>query len=211
MEEKLEVFDLKGKLLGVEEREKFYSKIKEEFRKTKKITRKVKRAVLILMNSEGKLYLQKRSSIKKENPDLFDKTIGGHIPMGLEEDVTIIKECSEELGFPVAVLNYKKFEEASESINLKITGIIKMIDMIEDDKSVRITCDGERFIQPYISYIYIGYYDGPIMFSDGESSGVQVFSLEEVKEKIKMNPKEFTDDIKFMIKKYEKFLKPIKR
>ncbi len=209
MSELLEVFDSDGKLLGVEERDKFYSGSKKEFRETGKITKKVKRVILLLMNSRGKIYLQKRSETKKENPDLYDKTIGGHVPEGLEEDVAIIKECSEELGFPVAVLGKKDFEDAVGSINLKITGIIKRIGLIRNDSSIRISRNGERFSMPYVSYVYIGYYDGSIMFADGESSGVEIFSLERLKEKMENSPAEFTSDIRKMIEKYEEFLVPL--
>ena len=59
-------------------------------------------------------------------------------------------------------------------------------------------------------HIFFGYYDGAIRFVDGESSGIEVFSLEELKKEIEENPHKFTEDIKFMIVKYEKFIKPIK-
>jgi len=57
--------------------------------------------------------------------------------------------------------------------------------------------------------IYLGYYNGSIRFKDGESSGIEVFSLKELQEDIKENPGKFTEDIKFMIKKYEKYIVPI--
>jgi len=57
---------------------------------------------------------------------------------------------------------------------------------------------------------YIGYYDGAIKFSDGESSGIEVFSLDELKEEIISNPEKFTNDVQVMVKNFEKFLKPIK-
>jgi len=56
---------------------------------------------------------------------------------------------------------------------------------------------------------HVGYYNGSIRFSDGESSGIEVFSLNELKEEIKNNPIKFTEDLKFMISNYESFLKPI--
>tara|TARA_Y100000310_G_scaffold322234_1_gene381042 strand:- start:844 stop:1089 length:246 start_codon:yes stop_codon:yes gene_type:complete len=77
MVEKLEIYDLDENLLGVEERSKFYTEIKKEFAETGKITKQVKRTVILLMNSQGRIYLQKRSKLKKENPSLYDKTVGG--------------------------------------------------------------------------------------------------------------------------------------
>ena len=47
MTEELEIFDLKGKLLGTQNRKKFYSEIKEEFNKKGKISRQIKSIRLI--------------------------------------------------------------------------------------------------------------------------------------------------------------------
>ena len=123
---------------------------------------------------------------------------------------TIIRECAEELGFPAAILSSKEFDKAIKTTNLDIIGILKKVEELPDFESVRITKKKNEFIQPYISAFYVGYYDGAIRFIDGESSGIEVFSLEELEEEIRINPNKFTEDIKFMIKKYKKFLKPIK-
>lgn len=53
----------------------------------------------------------------------------------------------------------------------------------------------------------VGYYDGAIRFVDGESSGIEVFSLKELEADIKHNQDKFTEDVKFMIKKYRKYIK----
>ncbi|MBT4651391.1 NUDIX domain-containing protein [Candidatus Woesearchaeota archaeon] len=211
MKELLEVYDLKGKLLRVEERSKYYDQIKKEFAKKGKISTQVKRALLILMNSKGRLVIQKRNKWKHENPGLFDKTIGGHVQKGDTFNLTIVKECAEELGFPVSILSPKEFNRAIKNTDLRIVGIFKKIDLTNNFQSIRRTKEGDSFIQPYISAVYVGYYNGPIQFIDGESSGIELFSLEELEEDIKNNPDKFTEDIKFMVKKYEKYLKPIKK
>jgi isopentenyldiphosphate isomerase len=210
MAEELEIFDLNGKLLRVQDRKKFYSEIKKEFDKKGKISRKVKSIRLILMNSSGRIYLQKRSKIKSENPGLYDKTVGGHVSKGDSYNMTVIRECAEELGFPASILSNEEFERSIKVTDLNIIGVFRKVDEIPNFKSVRIDKKGKKFVQPYISTIFIGYYDGAIRFVDGESSGIEVFSLKELKEEIKENPNKFTEDIKFMIKNYEKFLVPIK-
>ncbi len=210
MSEKLEIYDLNSELIGIEDREKFYAGIKAEFAETGKITKKVKSIRLILMNSQGRIYLQKRSKIKSENPGLYDKTVGGHVSAGDSFDMTVIRECAEELGFPAAVLAPEEFEKAIKVTSLDIIGIFKKIEYLPNFESKRILNNGTEITQPYMSSIYFGYYNGPIRFVDGESSGIEVFSLEELKEEIKNNPDKFTDDIKFMTEKYEIFLVPIK-
>ena len=162
------------------------------------------------MNSLGRIYLQKRSESKNENPNLYDKTVGGHVIANDTSDVTVVKECAEELGFPATVLSPEEFEQAIKSIDLKIVGVFKKVDHIDNFHSVRVLKNGEKFTQPYITDIYLGYYDGAIRFADGESSGVETFSLSQLKTDIANNPGKFTEDLKFMIEKYSDLLVPIK-
>jgi len=107
-------------------------------------------------------------------------------------------------------LSEEDFSRALKRTDLKVIGLFKEIDYQPNFLSTRISQNNERFIQPYMQTIYIGYYNGPIQFIDGESSGIEVFSLDELKEDIKNDPDKFTEDVKFMIKKYEKLLVPIK-
>ncbi len=162
------------------------------------------------MNSSGRIYLQKRSKIKSENSGLYDKTVGGHVSAGDSFDMTVIRECAEELGFPATVLSPEEFEKSIKVTNLEIIGIFKKIEYIPNLISERIMKNKSKFIQPFMNSFYIGYYDGPIKFADGESSGIEVFSLDELKKEIKQNPDKFTEDIKYMINRYEKYLIPIK-
>ena len=162
------------------------------------------------MNSFGRIYLQKRSKIKSENAGKYDKTVGGHVSAGDSFNMTVIRECAEELGFPATVLEPEEFEKASKVTNLDIIGIFKKIEYLPNFTSKRSLNNGTKIIQPYMTSIYFGYYDGAVRFVDGESSGIEVFSLDEIKEELKNNPDKFTEDVQFMIKKYEKYLIPIK-
>jgi hypothetical protein len=75
MKEILEVYNLDSEIITTLERSDFYTQIKKEFKETGKISRKVKSIRLLLMNSSGRIYLQKRSKIKKANPGKYDKTV----------------------------------------------------------------------------------------------------------------------------------------
>ncbi|MFA4946638.1 MAG: NUDIX domain-containing protein [Candidatus Micrarchaeia archaeon] len=209
MTELLETYDLKGKFLGVVERKKFYQEIKQEFKETGRITRKVKTIRALLLNSNGRIYLQKRSKFKDANAGKYDKTVGGHVMQDDSFELTLTRECAEELGFPATIVSEKEFEKATKNTNLSIVAIFKKIDNIQNFESKRTIVNG-TIIQPYITNIYLGYYEGPLQFMDGESSGIEVFSLDELKQEIREHPDKFTEDLKFMVKKYEKYLKPIK-
>lgn len=209
--ELLEVFNLKERLLGVEERDAFYAKSRLEYEETGKITRQVRTIRLLLMNSQGRVYVQRRSATKSDNAGLYDKTIGGHVPAGFTFDLVVTKECAEELGFPAAVVGGEDFEKAKAAVPLGVIGIFHRIDYQPGFMSARILKSGERFVQPLMNAFYVGYYDGAIRFADGESSGIEVFSPAELKADIAAKPDKYTEDLKYMIKKYGKYLKPIRK
>ena len=210
MEELLEIYDLDGNIIKTQKRDEFYNEIKEEFKKTGKITKQVKSIRMLLLNSKGHMYIQKRSYYKLENAGLYDKTIGGHVVAGHTLGLTVVKECHEELGFPAVVLTDDEFRLAIRSTDVSVIGLFRKIDSIPNFISVRRSADGD-FKQPYITTFYVGYYDGSIRFKDEESIGIEVFTLKQLKERIQEEPEKFTEDLKFMIKKYEKYLVPIEK
>lgn len=60
------------------------------------------RAVHILViGSDGRLLLQKRSKTKASHPGLWDTSVGGHVGAGEDPLVSAIRECREELGIAV--------------------------------------------------------------------------------------------------------------
>jgi len=209
--ENLEIFDLEGNLLEVKRRDKYYAEIKKEFADTGKISKKIKNVRVILLNSDGRIYIQKRSYFKNENPGLLDKTVGGHVKSGHSLTLTVVQECHEELGFPAVVLNDDEFNKAIFSTNLKIVGIFRQVELVENFISIRKSQDEKIFEQPLINAFYIGYYDGSIQFCDGESVGIETFTIEQLKNLITEKPEIFTEDLKFMIQRYEKFLVPIEQ
>lgn len=160
------------------------------------------------MNSKGRIYLQKRSKLKSTNFGMYDKTVGGHVSAGDSFQMTVIRECAEELGFPATILPDEEFQKAIKVTDLSIVGVFQKVDYVEQFLSERVLADG-KIIQPYISAMYVGYYDGPIRFVDGESSGIEVFSVEELEEELKSSPEKFTQDIRIMFEKYKQFLVPI--
>ena len=53
---------------------------------------------LHIFNTEGKLFLQKRSKTKDIQPDKWDSSVGGHIDLGESPEAAAIREGREELG-----------------------------------------------------------------------------------------------------------------
>lgn len=53
---------------------------------------------ILVFNSQGKLFLQKRSMSKDENPGLWDTSAAGHVDSGEDYLACAIRELDEELG-----------------------------------------------------------------------------------------------------------------
>lgn len=211
MSEKLEIYDLEGKLLGVQDRAEFYEESKKEFAETGKVMRQVKTVEFFMLNSKGEIYIQKRSQDKGQNPGLYDKSVGGHVSEGESSDLAFSRECAEEIGVNVKLVTEDKFEQAVLNEDLKTVCVCKEIDEQMGFMSRRILPNGEYFIQPFFIKVYLGYYDGHTECVDGESSEVRVISLEELKKEIAENPEKFTQDVKVMIERYKQYLKPIQK
>ena len=62
MNEILEVYDLNDNFISNQNRKEFYDEIKKEFIEKGSISKKVKIVRILLMNSLGRIYLQKRRS-----------------------------------------------------------------------------------------------------------------------------------------------------
>jgi isopentenyldiphosphate isomerase len=212
--ERVKIFDLKGKFLGIQNRKKFYKEIRKEYQKTKKVTRQVHTIRVFLMNSKGGIYLTKRSGLKKENKHLYDKTIGGHIRGDESPEYTLLRECAEELGFPAAGLSDEEFGTAISETDLQINGVFKKIETINNFQANYRYTDGSFVIFPQITTIFIGFFDGHLNFKDGETSGIEIYYTDEISEELKNNPSKYSQDVKELLPKYlpemKKLIKQVK-
>ncbi|MFA7682396.1 MAG: NUDIX domain-containing protein [Candidatus Peribacteraceae bacterium] len=203
----LEIYDLDGNIIEIKHRQEFYDEIQKEFEETGKITKKVKAIRVLLMTTDGRIYLQRRSDLKAHNRGLYDKTTGGHFMSGHTWEMTVVREMVEELGIPTVVLPAKEFTKAIETTDVSIIGIFKEIDYDANFLSVR-TTDSVPIEQPFMTTFYVGYYDGSIRFRDGEASGIEVHTLTGLKADIQAHPEKYTQDLKVMLQRYEKYLVP---
>lgn len=53
---------------------------------------------VVVVNSQGELFLQKRSTRKDVQPGKWDMSVGGHVDEGEEADAAAARELREELG-----------------------------------------------------------------------------------------------------------------
>ncbi len=208
MAEYLEVYDRYGNYLYTKSREEYYSDCRLQYSENGFISTQIRHVRLLLMNTDGRIYLQKRSGSKGENAGLWDKSIEGHVPEGAEFDTAMIRECAEELGFPAVILRDREYERAVDQMHLEIIGILRPIDIRNFWISRRTSGQGGVIELPLNVATYVGYYNGHVKFVDGESSGLAVYSPGELRVELAEHRALYTNDLLDMMEDYSRFIQP---
>lgn|SRR3989344_8271326 len=84
---KIVIVDKKDKVIGAEEKEAVQQK---------GLIHRIIR--IILVNSKGQIYLQKRGHNKSTWPNRWDQSVGGHVDEGEDYKKAALREAKEELG-----------------------------------------------------------------------------------------------------------------
>ena len=129
------------------------------------------RAVHILLrNSHGQVFLQKRSANKDKNPNRWDSSCSGHVDTGEDYDSAAVRELEEELGIKLVIGQLEKIRKFSA--------------MAET---------GMEFV-----WVYFGHYDGPFVLNPEEISDGRFWDLAEVDREIEVNRQEFSGAFRYI-------------
>ena len=131
------------------------------------------RAVHVLVfNSRGQIFLQKRSMKKDRQPGLWDSSASGHVDSGENYDATAVREVREEIGLKLAKPPERLFKIAA---------------CAETD---------QEFV-----WVYRCENDGPFELNSEEIERGDWFSSSEVSHWMARRPEEFASALLFIWKK----------
>lgn len=65
---------------------------------------------LLVFDSNARVFLQKRSMSKDENPGQWDSSVAGHVDSGETYDACVVREAAEEIGLKLAVAPERLFK-----------------------------------------------------------------------------------------------------
>ena len=135
MEEMLDVYDIKGKHLGVKSRSFCHSENPGVFHKP---------VWIWIINSNGEILVQKRALTKKKSPGKWDMPSAGHVDAGETCLQGCVRETTEELG-----LNVKEqdFIFLKEFINKKGWELVQVYLLKKDVKEEDIKLQKEEVEQ----------------------------------------------------------------
>lgn len=114
------------KITIVNENNEVTSSVDIEEAVEKKLIRKIVR--IFLLDSEGRIFLQKRTSNMKFYPDRWDQSAGGHVDEGEDSLTAAKRELNEELGIEVPEM--EKVEEPFYMEENTSQGVIKSFNNI---------------------------------------------------------------------------------
>lgn len=109
---------------------------------------------LHIFNSNGQLFMQKRSPKKDIQPGKWDSSVAGHIDLGETADIAVVREAREEVGInlvdPIYITKY----------------------IIETDREIE------------LSYCYYTIYDDELNFNNEEVSDGKFWDISDIEENI---------------------------
>jgi isopentenyldiphosphate isomerase len=197
-------------------RDDFYREQVDLSKKGKKPSKAVAVVNVLMFDTKGEIFIQKRSSVKAHNPGLFDKSMGGHIRFGDTADYTVMVETIQELQIPSIVLRndqdfIKTFDLLYEYLNS--IAIVKHIDTKNLTLVKKIKSDDVPVINRFD--LYFGVYNGSVKTVDREAKGIILYTIDDLKESIEAAPTLFTNDLAMLISRYNQqileFIKLIKK
>ncbi|MBS3073237.1 NUDIX domain-containing protein [Candidatus Pacearchaeota archaeon] len=204
MSELLQAYDRDGKLVKVQERKSLLKEIEDYSRIHGDANLAVPAIYLILTNSQGKLYVVQRGD-KPENPNRYDKTVGGHVTKGETHVSTLYRETKEEIGSEVILTDLINFHDAIKQNDTKKYAIIRTIDFNPWMKSIRAVKNDTPWVKRHRVMIFAGIYDGDLNFVDGEATGFQLLPKHKLIQKMREDPSKFTDDLDSLLRNYSIF------
>ncbi|MBF0212493.1 MAG: NUDIX domain-containing protein [Magnetococcales bacterium] len=216
MTEWLHATDRQGRFVKTEERVALLAEIREHSRRHGDAPLAVPVVHIILLTSDGLIRLVQRGD-KPENPFMWDKAVGGHVvtdnPALTRQDFddNARKEIQEEIGVEQVViaadgLEYQRTLQAAR-YDLNQCAVIRMIDHDPWQGSLSRVKSGEPWLKRHNVVVYVGRFDGPMRFMDGEALDHRLIRRADLMEDLLANPWNYADGARIFMQKYYHLLR----
>lgn len=195
--------DEDNRMLYPMNRDDYYNVILEAHKKWEEPKNSVEVIQVLLFNLQGELIVQKRSSTKKHNPNLLDKSIWWHIRVWDTPDHTVMLETVQELEVPSFVLHGRNEFLNKLTVLKEYLHTVWLIRYIDCEVHVfKQMFDEESVKVPKKFHLYFGVYGWSTRTVDREAKWILRYSLDEIDKEIEKYPNLYTDDFRFFLSEY---------
>lgn len=211
MTEYLHATDIHGAYVKTEERKKLLAEIREHSLTHGDAPLAVPVVHIILMDSDGAIRLVKRGD-KPENPYMWDKAVGGHVVS--EEtaltrvvfDANAKKEMQEEIGLTDVriagdMVGFKGWLAQGE-MDLEQTTPLVLIDHERWLGGISKQKNGPPWLKRMNAATYMGVYDGPFRFMDGEAEDEMRIDKRSLLAAVRESPWQYCDGVRIVMERY---------
>ncbi|MBF0163403.1 MAG: hypothetical protein HQL97_07920 [Magnetococcales bacterium] len=216
MSEWLHATDRHGRFVKTEERVALLAEIRAHARAHGDAHLAVPVVHIILLTSSGLIRMVQRGN-RPENPFMWDKAVGGHVVTEDRQlgraafDANAIKEMREEVGIEEVViaddaLHYHRLLQA-ETHDPATRAIIRLVDYDPWQGSFCRSREGEPWVKRHNVCVYVGVYDGPFVFADGEAIDHNLIARADLMDDLLASPWKFADGARIFMQRYYHLLR----
>lgn len=160
---------------------------------------------LMLVHPEKGLYIVQRDN-KEENPNLFCKTVGGHIMHNESSESALERETSDEISVGIKMAgSVEAFISLTRELNLNNVAIVRKLDYRPWVGTLRLCKNRTFWKKRSNAHIFLGSYSGDLMFNDGEAINYEFFETENLRELISGGDPRFSHDLGYIVKNFHTF------
>ncbi|MBF0399524.1 MAG: NUDIX domain-containing protein [Magnetococcales bacterium] len=215
-EEYLHASDRSGCYVKTAERTALLAEIRDYSRRHGDAPLAVPVVHVILMNSDGAIRMVQRGD-KPENPFMWDKAVGGHVVWEDSSlpreafDANVRKEMAEEIGVQNVTLAADPFQFrqhlVSGSVEFQTQALIQLVDLDPWQGGISRVRQGEPWLKRHKVATYIGVFDGPFVFVDGEAQAERTLCKRQLMMEIQENPWLYADGVRIFMQRYYHLLR----
>lgn len=165
---------------------------------------------MFVFNRYGELLIQKRAKHKKKSPGLYHTSVGGHINQWDSPQLTVLKECLEEIGAPCVLLeSEEEFSKWYSKLKEFTTSFVLAYPEKSYNKSYLAYTDKDGRVTDLqdVCYLCFGIFNWPIQSLDRSADGFERYTIDDLKTALDKSPGAFTSSFHIFFDELEQDLR----
>ncbi len=200
---KVQIFGLNENPLGTMDKAESHREIREAVDKGLAPPHKQEHGAILFLRKGNRVFTSVRDFEASANPDMTDKSIGGHVLENQTVETALLASSIREFNIPLAIVSQAElfYLQVHHPTLFEKQGFASFVDYNPNYTSIRTDTSGESWPELSRQHFYLGAYNGP-KNDDGEL-GSRPFTLEKLLRYIETNEEKVTHDLKHIVTKYK--------